>query len=283
MRTRWTLLSPILFLTACDGVGPEPEPGAPPIEMNRSAIIDGTQTSLRPEVGVLWDSNANESCAATLINQRFVLTASHCVGFSSQNPTYYTFNFTAADGGPRSFPVSRIYNLGPDAGHTLYGDQAGAFGRLNLRVTADQKGNNDIALAVLASAVPSADAVPATLATSFPQPRCYNIPGFGWVCSRIATTFGFSYTDCVHLSGGGYKQYKTWIYTDPDAYGRHSNHVICSGDSGGPGFEGYASERGAIWGVSSTAGTDVYGNVVAFKSQIDSTISAFYFSGPGRF
>src|SRR6185436_14280313 len=105
-------------------------------------------------------------------------------------------------------------------------------------------------------------------ASSFPQPRWFQLPPFGWFHLAVATTFGFGYKDCVHLMNDGVKRYKTWFYTPPDSHGGHNNNIICEGDSGGPGVEGFADERGAIWGVASKAFTDKYGNVVAFRSQI---------------
>lgn len=122
-------ISGVLVLTICIGmigcVGNEGEIG---IGTSEQAIINGTPTDERPEVGLI----TNSGCTATLVAPRVILTAAHCVGFQT-GPTSDGFR----TGHGEFFAIDYVSSK-----------------------TQSAPGWDDLAVARLTSAVPPSSAVP---------------------------------------------------------------------------------------------------------------------------
>ncbi|MBL8609482.1 MAG: trypsin-like serine protease [Myxococcales bacterium] len=81
-----SIVATVLTLAAASlTVGCAAEPEAPP--SSSQSIIGGERTSERPEVGILLEDE-RFTCTATLVAPRLVLTAAHCVGWSSSLGDY---------------------------------------------------------------------------------------------------------------------------------------------------------------------------------------------------
>jgi Trypsin len=74
----------------------------------------GAKTNLRPEIGRFWRSvegNPVWDCTGTLVVTDFVLTAAHCVAYSSEHPEQYFFGIESA-GGFFKYQVDQIWTFG---------------------------------------------------------------------------------------------------------------------------------------------------------------------------
>jgi hypothetical protein len=236
------------------------------------AVEGGAETTLRPEIGRLTRAHGR-SCTATLINQSFVLTASHCVNFSDENPEEYFFSIEPADGSASfmRFQVQEIVNFGPNVN---WGGQIPNDNQLNAVVrtpTPNHRGNNDVALLLLVDSVPVQVAAPAGVALQYPAAQ------------SPVSLFGYGYGRChsVPGSGEGKKRTASWNYQDntatkPDNYQTISpTGLICAEDSGGPAVTGAPDSNGSIWGVVSSGSSsfDTYGDPLTFRPQMEAIIT----------
>ncbi len=82
------------LLAACGGVeledGNESE-SAEPARETASPLVGGTATNARPEIGTLG------FCTATLVDPRYIVTASHCFGYTT-GPRNDTFTIRSTTG-----------------------------------------------------------------------------------------------------------------------------------------------------------------------------------------
>jgi hypothetical protein len=239
-----------LLLSACGSDSPEnypPELLDPAAEnvlpaQQEQALVGGIDTTLRPEIGTLSARKGNRSwsCTATLIAPSYVLTAGHCVDFS-----------TALDSASVKLPnASAAINV--TAVHTF-----GAYRRVLHSLSDFPTSVDDVALLRLASAVPSSVATPAEI--SIVPPNSVAGP-YG-----TQTIFGYGCKVRSTQQGGGVKQYVSFTYGE-------QTQAQCQGDSGGPVVFGAASGSGAIWGVNSgfdtQTGVDGFGSASYFKEEI---------------
>lgn len=221
--------------------------GAPQAEVmlgaGESAIVGGTVTNARPEVGTF-----SRGCTVTLIAPRYALTAGSCTGFSSAVKPTDSVTFTDASGLRHTYSVTRMHSFGSGSGYGTPGLD---------EMTPDNffpaDGTNDVAILRLATSVPPAVAVPAQIASTPPR-RGDRVTVFGYGCTNRETK-----------TGGGTKEYFSWNFGD-------TTRVLCPGDTGGPVVFGNVGDGGQIWGTNTgyfaNSGADLHGNVTYFKEQI---------------
>lgn len=236
-------LSMMACSPAMEGEFDSPTTDAIDFESSDQGLVGGTTTSLRPEVGRFLNGRGG-SCTATLIHERYVLAAAHCLDY----PNYD--NVVVPSGalfrtGSNSYSVDRIHSF--------------AYARYEYTQSGDR--TTDVVLLRLSTAVPTSVATPARLADRPPNNN-----------ERV-TIFGFGCTQRSPESGGGGKQYFEFNYGS-------NTQALCPGDSGGPVFLGSRTAGGNLWGVNSDyAGSgnfnnwnDIFGDITGLKLQIEAII-----------
>lgn len=134
-----------------------------------SELRDGEFTFDRPEVGFMV-TNGMSFCTASLVGERVVLTAAHCVGYASQDGRGEKLGWF-------------IIEKSATEHHDFDFDAFVSFGR--------GWGGDDIALLRLKTAVPSSIAKPAALANAEPSDRSNELVTlFGYGCSERPGVFG---------------------------------------------------------------------------------------------
>ncbi len=200
------------------------EEGEPTESVEDQEIIGGTYTRLRPEIGAL---GIYGGCTGTLVDPRFVVTAGHCIKYTTAN-VGGTFTITRSNG------TTATYNV----------DKTFALGRGNPNNLKEGLGESDVALVRLATPVAITDAAPTFIASSW--------PGAG----IRQTIFGYGCQNRETGAGGGSKQYVEFIAGEPSSR-------LCPGDSGGPVVWGGATSGGGVFAINSgygSGGGDIFGD-----------------------
>jgi hypothetical protein len=198
----------------------------------------------------------------------FVLTAAHCIFFSSEHPEQYFFGIDSSSGFMK-YQVAHIWNFGAQR---IWGDQTPNEDDLNAvprSATPSGRGNDDVALLQLTASVPPDVAKPSGVATWYIDP--------GVTVSLFGYGYGSCHTGGTAIRDAGVKRVNTWTYQvngGKNAQRPDPAALICDGDSGGPGVLGGPYDGGAVWGVaSSSSSVDWYGDVVYFRPWLEQIVT----------
>jgi hypothetical protein len=215
------------------------------------AVIAGTETFERPEIGMVWHGSG--LCTGTLIRPNVVLTAAHCVSglpkdadATNLSPPY-AFEIRDGRNPSQRFPVVRLHSMLQES---------------DFRDGSQSWRRQDIALMRLASDVPADLARPASVASTWPQ-----------VGGGVAI-YGYGCTDRTRGANGrrpgsGIKRKveHAWTLLSSLVLTTGSQNV-CPGDSGGPLLD---TALGAVLGTNSgyVGAFDHFGDVPANHVALD--------------
>jgi V8-like Glu-specific endopeptidase len=223
-------------------------------------LIGGTVTLQRPEISRLYFGGG--SCTATLISDRALITAKHCVNYTSCSQSGCgrsagaTIQFETATGARRFFEVDRWVSF--DRSGSVVRD--GVYSDIQYTDTrrSDFYLNDDVALLLLEQPVPGDVATPSTIADTIAQSGD-PLTVWGYGCTRRGG------------SADGNKRFKDF------SVGTQAN-ALCPGDSGGPVTR---DRNGAVTFVNSAylqswRGTlDIYGDVTRILPSVEAVLSAW--------
>jgi hypothetical protein len=153
----------LLATVACGG--PESASTPEPAAHSADELVGGTLTKVRPEIGFV-SLEGHGACTATLIAADVLLTAAHCVDYTSQD-TEGVYGFAGLDTteGRKEYGIDRFVSLG------------------------SALGARDLALVHLRSPVPASLATPTTVASAVPA-RSAEVTIYGYGCLERATQEG---------------------------------------------------------------------------------------------
>ena len=136
-----------ISLGACTTADLRPRESLPPEDTAQSALIGGSYTFERPEVGSI--SIGGGGCTATLVGPRLVVTAAHCIDYVTRETVgnYGTFEIRRFAGDRQVYRVQRMASF---------------------MAAREVIGPDDVAILQLATAVPADIATPAGLVTTEP-------------------------------------------------------------------------------------------------------------------
>lgn len=226
--TRRFLAAASLFVLAASGCGRESiQVGAPPVNHPMSsAIIGGTQTAEHPQVALIYNSQDGYICTGTVIDDRLLLTAAHCV--EDGNAANYQIGGGADPFNGADWVVGAV----EVATHPGY--------------STTQIGVRDVGIIVL-------DDAPPVTPLAWQRDVDHDVYDVG--TSFLAVGYGVS-SSANGGSGDGVKRKVTLsitdTYLDVFEYGDGTKNT-CSGDSGGPAIA-------TIGGVQTVIGVVSFGD-----------------------
>ncbi len=228
------MLSFLLF--SC---GPQSDPNS--TDSPQTHLLDSEFIDTYPHIGLVKNRNG-AFCTGSLIAPNIVLTAAHCIS----DPDTLDLKSTCSNNSRKKYYTGNLklsYTF--TIGHLSYvGIHAYSYG--------SELKENDVAVMVLATPVPSYVATPAPIMNDRPEwGEDVAIIGFGCNKLDLQNRCGKSlYLKSKRSTSSGMKQIVYRKYGDV-AY------QLCPGDSGGPWFR---LSDGAIYGVSSSMRSDLSKN-----------------------
>lgn len=222
--------------------------------------IGGLVTDKRPEVGIF--NSPLSGGTATLIHQRFILTAAHCnYGFPVLGGNT-TFRVTAGSG--HTYNVERLWTFGSEG--PLFAPSPPNSGKALEPGLSSQDANGgyynvDLMLARLTTNVPATVASPAFISDVTPLAKAADHEA-----PTLVSTFGYGMFGAAECKepGDGKRRYRNWNFDKNTS--KKDTLITCPGDSGGPSFMGKDTELGPIWSVTSFI--NVRASAVRYKEEI---------------
>lgn len=250
---RWLLLPLLIALGAC--AAPQDPSDDGEAERSSDAVVGGTTTYERPEIGALWHGNG--LCTGTLVRPNVVLTAMHCTGVADDEDASaaqpgFVFEIRKSETERHRFAVDRIHSI------TKMEDLDGSQRWRAL----------DIALVRLAEDVPATVARPARIARWWPRLGGH-VSVYGYGCTdRKAGENG-------RRPGSNTKRKKDYRWTLGLVFGWSDTQNVCPGDSGGPLLD---LENNAVVGTTSgyVANDDEFGDVPRSYAAVSAKADAWW-------
>jgi hypothetical protein len=202
-----------LGLSACSGPSGD-DAGVPERSVGSAAqpLVGASVTLERPEVGMLHAPGWGAGCTATLMHQRFIVSAAHCVAYPVAHRND-RIQFTTQANELVDYIIDRAWILPPHL-------SLSADGAMHAKYDTQAALNADIYIGRLTRWVDSSVATPARIATRFPSDgSTVSIFGYG--------SFG---PEACSSDSDDSKRARNFVWGPP-------LYPICGGDSGGPVFD----------------------------------------------
>jgi MYXO-CTERM domain-containing protein len=248
LRSNSVLLSALLAGTIGCAVPPEAQTGR-----RNQAIINGVVSGIEDDAAValpLFSAGGSfqGACSGVLVAPNVVLTARHCVSRTESGGIACDEDGNAIAGGGvvSDYKASQISILiGPELPSSL---EFPSKGKTVIHTGSDNLCNNDFAIVILDTPLPTAKIAPIRL--DGPPVEQEMLLVVGWGQSNNSSGYGRRRRDNVPVEAvGPAYEFSKGLVLGPNEFG--VGESICSGDSGGPAFD---MKTGAVIGVVSRGG-----------------------------
>ncbi len=229
----------LAMLASCsDAGGRDPEDPARPAATVAVDIVGGRSDKGRDPAVVAIDIEGEGLCSGTLVAPHVVMTARHCVSYTTDAPDCDSL-------APQVFGERDASNLGILVGDDIWTAQTVAWGKELIVPPGDRLCDADIAFVVLDREVETVEPVEVELDD-------------GVRVGQLVRAVGFGRRGDEKSSGRKYVRRNVPVL-DATSYEFRVGEATCSGDSGGPALD---QSSGAVLGVVSRGGPTCEGPYV---------------------